>query len=60
MEETLIEIPSTRPFTGITLMPDRIPEKKILTFRHLLEKQKLGDKNLENVNPGLMGFTINE
>jgi hypothetical protein len=44
MEEALIEIPTMRRFAGIDLISDRIPdETTILTFRHLLEENELGE-----------------
>ena len=47
MEEALIEVPTMRRFAGIELISDRIPdETTILTFRHLLEKHKLGGSSL--------------
>ena len=43
MEEALIEVPTMRRFAGIDMITDRIPdETTILTFRHLLEKHRLG------------------
>jgi IS5 family transposase len=45
MEEALIEVPTMRRFAGIDLITDRIPdETTILTFRHLLEKHRLGER----------------
>jgi IS5 family transposase len=45
MEEALIQVPTTRRFAGIELISDRIPdETTILTFRHLLEKDELGEQ----------------
>jgi transposase, IS5 family len=45
MQEALIEVPTMRRFAGIELISDRIPdETTILTFRHLLEKHKLGEQ----------------
>ena len=42
MEDALIEVPTMRRFAGIDLISDRIPdETTILSFRHLLEKNKL-------------------
>jgi IS5 family transposase len=47
MEEALIEVPTMRRFAGIELISDRIPdETTILTFRHLLEKHRLGEQIL--------------
>jgi IS5 family transposase len=49
-EEALIEVPTMRRFAGIELISDRIPdETTILTFRHLLEKHKLGEQIFETV-----------
>jgi IS5 family transposase len=45
MEEALIEVLTMRRFAVIDLISDRIPdETTILTFRHLLEKQELGEQ----------------
>jgi IS5 family transposase len=45
MEEALIEVPTMRRFAGIDLISDRIPdETTILTFRHLLEANELGEQ----------------
>ena len=50
MEEALIEVPTMRRFAGIELISERIPdETTILTFRHLLEKHKLGEQIFETV-----------
>ncbi len=50
MEEALIEVLTMRRFAGIDLISDRIPdESTILTCRHLLEKQKLGEQIFETV-----------
>jgi IS5 family transposase len=50
MEEGLLEVPTMRRFAGIELIRDRIPdETTILTFRHLLEKHKLGEQIFETV-----------
>jgi IS5 family transposase len=44
MEEALIEVPTMRRFAGIDLISDRIPdETTILTFRHLLNHNELGE-----------------
>ena len=54
MEEALIEVPTMRLFAGIALISDRIPdETTILSFRHLLEKYKLGELILESVKAHL-------
>ncbi len=45
MENALIEMPAKRRFAGITLITERIPdETTILAFRHLLEKNDLGEQ----------------
>jgi IS5 family transposase len=46
MEDTLIEVATMRRFAGIALIPpDRIPDETTsLTFRHLLEKNDLGEQ----------------
>ena len=50
MEEALMEVPTMHHFTGIDLISDRIPdETTILTFRHLLEKHRLGEQIFETV-----------
>jgi transposase, IS5 family len=50
MEEALIEVPTIRRFAGIDLISDQIPdETTILSFLHLLEKQKLGEQIFEMV-----------
>jgi transposase, IS5 family len=54
MEEALIEVPTMRRFAGIELITDRIPdETTILTFRHLLEKNDLGEQILKTVKTRL-------
>ena len=54
MEEDLIEVSTMRRFAGIELINDRIPdETTIPTFRHLLEKYKLGEQIFETVNAHL-------
>ncbi len=61
MEEALIEVPTVRRFAGIHLISDRIPdESTILTFRHLLEKERLGELIFETVKAHLCanGMTI--
>ena len=63
MEEALIEVPTIRSFAGIELISDRIPdETTILTFRHLLEKQKLGEHIFESVKAQLSekGMTMRQ
>ena len=48
MEEAPIEVPAMHRFADIALISDRIPdETTILTFRHLLEKQGLGEQIFE-------------
>jgi hypothetical protein len=55
MEEALIEVPTMRRFAGIELISVRIPdETTILTFRHLLEKHKLGEQIFETVKTHLV------
>lgn len=50
MEEALIEVPAMGRFAGIDLMSYRITdETTILTFRHLLVKQNLGERILLTV-----------
>jgi transposase, IS5 family len=54
MEDALIEVPTMRRFAGIDLISDRIPdETTILSFRHLLEKNKLGKEIFDVVNAHL-------
>ena len=54
MEEALIEVPTMRRFAGIDLISDRIPdETTILTFRHLLEENELGEQIFQTVNAHL-------
>jgi IS5 family transposase len=54
MEEALIEVPIMLRFAVIELISDRIPdETTILIFRHLLEKQKLGEQIFETVKAHL-------
>ncbi|MBD1193442.1 IS5 family transposase [Vulcanococcus sp. Clear-D1] len=63
MEEALIEVPTMRRFAGIELISDRIPdETTILTFRHLLEKHKLGEQVFETVKAHLSarGMTMRQ
>ena len=52
-----------RRFAGIALISDRIPdETTILTFRHLLEKHKLGEQIFETVKAHLSsrGMTMRQ
>jgi IS5 family transposase len=63
MEEALIEVPTMRRFAGIDLISDRIPdETTILTFRHLLEKHRLGEQIFETVKAHLSnrGMTMRQ
>ena len=63
MEEALIEVPTMRRFAGIAMITDRIPdETTILTFRHLLEKHRLGEQIFETVKVHLsnMGMTMRQ
>ena len=54
MEEALIEVPTMRRFAGIDLIRDRIPdETTILTFRHLLEENELGEQIFQTVKAHL-------
>ncbi|WP_370594806.1 transposase [Synechococcus sp. CBW1002] len=53
-EEALIEVPTMRHIAGIELISDRIPdETTILTFRHLLEKDGLGEQVFDTVKAHL-------
>ncbi|SBO44711.1 IS5 family transposase [Cyanobium sp. NIES-981] len=63
MEDALIEVPTMRRFAGINLISDRIPdETTILAFRHLLEKNKLGERIFETVKDHLSqrGMTMRQ
>jgi IS5 family transposase len=63
MEEALIEVPTMRRFAGIAMITDRIPdETTILTFRHLLEKHRLGEQIFETVKAHLSsrGMTMRQ
>ena len=63
MEEALIEVPTMRRFAGNELISDRIPDKTtILTFRHLLEKQMLGEQIFDAVKAHLSarGLTMRQ
>ncbi len=63
MEDALIEVATIRRFAGIDLISDRIPdEATILSFRHLLEKHKLGEQIFETVKTHLSarGMTMRE
>jgi IS5 family transposase len=63
MEETLVEVPTMRRFSGIDLVSDRIPdETTILAFRHLLEKHNLGEQIFELVKAHLSqkGMTMRQ
>ena len=49
MQEALIEVPTMQCFAGIDLINVRIPDKTtILSFRHLLEQNDLGEKICSN------------
>ena len=63
MEDALIEVPTMRRFAGIDMITDRIPdETTILTFRHLLEKHRLGEQIFETVKAHLSnrGMTMRQ
>jgi IS5 family transposase len=63
MEEALIDVPTMRRFVGIDLITDRIPdETTMLTFRHLLEKHRLGEQIFETVKDHLStrGMTMRQ
>jgi IS5 family transposase len=63
MEEALIEVPSMGRFAGMNLNTDRIPdETMILTFRHLQEKNGLGEQIFETLKAHLdnRGMTMRE
>ena len=63
MEDALIEVPTMRRFAGINLISDRIPdETTILAFRHLLEKNNLGERIFETVKSHLSqrGMTMRQ
>jgi transposase, IS5 family len=54
MEDALIEVPTMRRFAGIDMISDRIPdETTILAFRHLLEKNDLGQQIFEVIKAHL-------
>jgi IS5 family transposase len=54
MEDALIEVATMRRFAGIALITDRIPdETTILAFRHLLEKNALGEQIFDAVKAHL-------
>ena len=54
MEDALIEVPTMRRFAGIDLISDKIPdETTILSFLHLLEKNKLGNEIFDVVKAHL-------
>jgi len=54
MEEALIEVPTMYRFAGIDLIGNKVPdEATILAFRHLLEKQGLGEQMVETVKSHL-------
>jgi IS5 family transposase len=63
MEEALMEVPTMRRFAGIELIIGRIPdETTILIFRHLLEKNGLGEQIFETVKAHLTekGMTMRQ
>ncbi len=63
MEEARIELPTMRRFAGIELISDRIPDEiTILTFRHLLEKDGLGEQIFDTVKVLLaaLGVTMHQ
>jgi IS5 family transposase len=63
MEDALIELPTMRRFAGIDMLSDRIPdETTILAFRHLLEKNNLGERIFETVKSHLSkrGMTMRQ
>ena len=63
MEEALIEVPTMRRFVCIDMITDRSPdETTILTFRHLLEKHRLGEQIFEAIKAHLsnMGMTMRQ
>jgi transposase, IS5 family len=63
MEDHLIEVPTMRWFAGIDLISDCIPdETRILPFRHLLEKNDLGEQIFEIVKAHLSarGMTMRQ
>ena len=54
MEDALIEVPTLQRFAEIDLISDKIPdETTILSFRHLLEKNKLGKEIFDVVKAHL-------
>ena len=54
MQDALIEVPTMRRFAGIDLISDKIPdETAILSFWHLLEKNKLGNEIFDDVKAHL-------
>ena len=54
MEDALIEVATIPHFAGIDLISDKIPDDtKFLSFRHLLEKQELGQQIFETVKAHL-------
>ena len=63
MEKDLFETPTMRPFAGIELMSDRIPDKTtILTLRYLLKKNDKGVEIFETVKDHLSedGMTVRQ
>ncbi len=54
MEDAHIQVPTMRRFAGIDMISDRIPdETTILTFRHLLEENDLGEQIFQTVKAHL-------
>jgi len=63
MEDALTEVSIMRPFAGIDLISDRIPdETTILSFRHLLEKNNLGEEifDVVKVHLSAQGMTMRQ
>jgi len=63
MEEAPIEVLTMRRFAGIALFSDRnLYQTTILSFLHLLEKQRLGEQILETVKAHLStkGMTMRQ
>src|SRR5690606_42163071 len=62
MEDSLYEIESMRRFAGLSLSGPIPDETTILNFRHLLERQKLGEALFKEVNRylGKQGLMLKE
>jgi IS5 family transposase len=63
MEDALTEVSIMRRFAGIDLISDRIPdETTILSFRHLLEKNNLGEEifDVVKVHLSAQGMTMRQ